>query len=312
LNISELEKVSGLRRTTIYHYVRVGLLSPQRVNGGTRAFYGKEHVARLEEIVRLRQMGLSVSEVRTLLATTKLDSAVPVDAAPEQPVDTRELILRVALRKFVARGYRGTRIADIIAESQVPGYTFYRFFSSKKELFVNVVELFFERSIENAENHLLSEPDPVMRHLYRVTSFLETRNVSPEMLTFLRAEALGTDEETRELLMRIYRTWASYHLRDLAPLTEPDKTAPNTNDELLAYAFIGVQESIAMRLAWDNQYSLEDCLWTSLQLMLAVRAIYLGPIDIAQEMEKYASRVRELAANPNIMGHALFIGGESN
>lgn len=65
-----------------------------------------------------------------------------------------------------------------------------------------------------------------------------------------------------------------------------------------------------MRLAWDSQYSLEDCLWTSLQLMLSVRAIYLGPIDISEEMAKYAPPVRELAANPNVMGHAVFIGGE--
>ena len=54
LTISELEQESGVPRSTIYYYVREGLLPPAQKAAASRAIYSDVYVALLGEIARLQ------------------------------------------------------------------------------------------------------------------------------------------------------------------------------------------------------------------------------------------------------------------
>jgi AcrR family transcriptional regulator/predicted DNA-binding transcriptional regulator AlpA len=299
LSISELEKISGLPRTTIYHYLKEGLLpAAQRVGGGP-AVYGEGHVARLKEIRSLKQDGLTLEEIgRRFEETGDPNGTDEVDLIARQVAETRRLILEDAARQFAAKGYRGTRMADVAASTGIGPLTLYRYFPAKRELFIEVVETLVERTLDYTESLILAEPDLVKRHMMRVIGFLGVRNISPEMLTFVRAEALGTDEATHELFQKTYRRLTRALLEDLAVLRSLGTTPPRTTDDMMAYALLGLLENSSMRLSWDEKYSVEDYLWTNLEAYLGIRAVYLERTTVKREIDTYASMVEELAAHP--------------
>jgi AcrR family transcriptional regulator len=301
LSISQLEESSGLPRSKIYYYCRVGLLPPGQKSGGSPALYGEEHLARLQEIIKFRQEGLSLAQVRERIHEKDFLAAPESNMIEEKTSETRNLILHTAARYFAASGYRGARIADIIAEAQLAPYAFYRHFESKRELFVEVVETFVEQKIHEVESVLATEPDPIVRHIFRTVSFLDLRSMSPEMLTFVRAESLGADEETRNLVLRTYRRLASHHWDELKLARSVGHPSAETRDELLAHAIVGAMENTSMRLSWDDQFSVEDFIWANLEVFLALRAVYLGPLDVAKEKKKYAELVHQLDQNPDWM-----------
>ena len=67
LTIGELETESGVSRSTIYYYVRAGLLPPAQKSSPTRAIYTDDHVVLLDEIRRLKQDGLDIRAIREQL-----------------------------------------------------------------------------------------------------------------------------------------------------------------------------------------------------------------------------------------------------
>lgn len=299
LTISELESASGFPRTTIYHYLKQGLLpTAQRVGGGP-AVYGDGHVARLAQIRALKEDGLTLAEIGMRFEETGDPNGTDeVDLVARQVAETRRLILEDAIRQFAMQGYSGARMADIAASTGVGPLTLYRYFPTKRELFIEVVETLVDRTLDYTESLVLAEPDLVKRHMMRVAGFLGVRNISPEMLTFVRAEALGTDEATRELFKKTYKRLTRALHQDLATLRASSSARPHTTDEMMAYALLGVLENSSMRLSWDQDYSVEDYLWTNLEAYLGIRLVYLDRAATKNETDIYAPMVKALAANP--------------
>jgi AcrR family transcriptional regulator len=283
----------------IYYYRREGLLPPGQKSGGSPAVYGDEHVLRLQEIVSLREEGLSLAQVRERLCGACQPPTAQTNMVEARANEIKSLLLDVAARHFAMYGYRGARISDIIAEAQLAPYSFYRNFDSKRALFVEVVETFVEKKIHEVEDFLASESDPVVRHILRTVAFLEKISMSPGMLTFIRAESLGADEATRDLVQQTYRSMASHHWDELKLMEGVGRPDPETRSELLAYAIVGVMENTSMRLSWDHDFSVEDYLWASLEVFLALRTLYVGPFDIGAEKKKYASLIHDLGENPD-------------
>src|ERR1700759_4511692 len=63
MKIAALEKRAGTRRSTIHHYMNLGLLPPCQVAGPKLHLFGEEHVAVLLEIRRLRERGLALRDI---------------------------------------------------------------------------------------------------------------------------------------------------------------------------------------------------------------------------------------------------------
>ncbi len=67
LQRAEIAKRTGCNLETVRYYEKVGLLpDPPRTQGGHRA-YGAEHERRLRFILRARELGFTLDEIRALL-----------------------------------------------------------------------------------------------------------------------------------------------------------------------------------------------------------------------------------------------------
>ena len=71
LTISFLAKASGLSRSTLLYYDRLGLLKPSGRSDAGYRLYAQADVKRLEEICLYRQIGIPLKEIRDLLDTTR-------------------------------------------------------------------------------------------------------------------------------------------------------------------------------------------------------------------------------------------------
>ncbi|MEM9089354.1 MAG: MerR family transcriptional regulator [Cyanobacteria bacterium P01_F01_bin.53] len=71
LKVGELAKQTGISVRSLHYYDEIGLLSPShRTEAGYR-LYTKTDVMRLQQIVSLRQIGLSLKQIQTCLAQSQ-------------------------------------------------------------------------------------------------------------------------------------------------------------------------------------------------------------------------------------------------
>lgn len=80
LTVGELARRTGLTVRTLHHWDTVGLLSPARRSDAGYRLYDAGDVARLQQIVSLRQLGWALDEIRACLERPGATLASTVDA----------------------------------------------------------------------------------------------------------------------------------------------------------------------------------------------------------------------------------------
>lgn len=96
LRIGDVAKLAGTTPRTIRYYEELGLLprAPERPSGGHR-LYSAEEVERLREVIRLKELlGVSLQELKDLLAAEEARAAVRAELRREDvaPARRRELL----------------------------------------------------------------------------------------------------------------------------------------------------------------------------------------------------------------------------
>jgi DNA-binding transcriptional MerR regulator len=67
-SIQEVAAVTGATSRTLRHYGQIGLLAPSRTGNGGLRFYDEDALVRLQRILLLRDLGLSLSAIAQVLA----------------------------------------------------------------------------------------------------------------------------------------------------------------------------------------------------------------------------------------------------
>src|ERR1700753_1714660 len=67
MRIGELATLAGVTPRTVRYYECLGLLPPGEREGGGEHYYSDETVARLRKIDQLKQLGLSLDEIRDVI-----------------------------------------------------------------------------------------------------------------------------------------------------------------------------------------------------------------------------------------------------
>src|SRR5687767_14569990 len=67
LKVGELARRTGLTIRTLHHYDELGLLKPSGHTESGHRLYTADDVARLQQVVSLRQLGFSLEEIRSCL-----------------------------------------------------------------------------------------------------------------------------------------------------------------------------------------------------------------------------------------------------
>jgi DNA-binding transcriptional MerR regulator len=78
LTISALARASGLSRSTLLYYDRLGLLRAARRSAANYRLYGAADAKRLEEICLHRQMGIPLKEISKLLLKSGTNASVEI------------------------------------------------------------------------------------------------------------------------------------------------------------------------------------------------------------------------------------------
>jgi len=296
LTIRELERASATPRSTIYYYVREGLLPTAQKAAASRAVYSETHLELLRQIGQLKEEGLSLGAIRKRLATQVASAgASEVDLVAEHAEQARRSILQAAARLFARKGYKRTRVVDIINEVGVTPPVFYSHFPSKQQLFVESFGVFVDWMRTFLEGRLQAEPDAAARDLARVHAYFGVQGLSPDLMRLVRSEALQEDGDVRKVVERSYKDMCRGTLEDLMKMREAGAKDLPALDELVAFALLGGVENIVMRASWDERYSTRDVLWTTLCVFLAVEAVYTGRVDLRERLSHYAHLVDELA-----------------
>ncbi len=71
--INKLAKLAGVSTRTLRYYDELGLLSPARISSNEYRIYGEKEINRLQQILFYRELGVSLEEIRTILASKDFD-----------------------------------------------------------------------------------------------------------------------------------------------------------------------------------------------------------------------------------------------
>lgn len=93
----EFARLTGVTVRTLHHYDRLGLLRPSRYSRAGYRLYRESDVARLEQIVGLKFIGFSLSEIKNILKSEHTDLAAALRRQREA-IEEKRSRLQLAIR----------------------------------------------------------------------------------------------------------------------------------------------------------------------------------------------------------------------
>ena len=309
MTISQLERESGVGRSTIYYYIAEGLLPPAQKASATRAIYDGRHLELLAEITELKAQGLGLREIQDRLAT-RIEAASDngVDLVARQTEETRTAILQAAARRFAKDGYEGTRINDVCRDVGITGQLLYSLFPSKRHLFIACYQVYYEWMNVQVAGPIEATDDSAARLAWRSGAGYGIQGFSPDMRAMAFLEASHAESEMRPFVRDIHEKLLAGMAEELARDRQPGANEGLFDDELVAYALLGALEIMQMRASWDERYSKKDLLRTLLAMYTAVRAAYQGRVDLTGDWEAVADLVDRLSNSTPQIGDITSVG----
>jgi DNA-binding transcriptional MerR regulator len=135
----EFAELTGVTVRTLHHYDRLGLLKPSRYSRAGYRLYRESDVARLEQIVALKFIGFSLSDIKTILGRGPFDLATTLRRQREAISEKRQR-LDLAIQAIQRAEY-------VIGSSSEPGW----------ETFVKIIEVINMQSDMNWSKKYYSE-----------------------------------------------------------------------------------------------------------------------------------------------------------
>ncbi len=259
LKISDLERITGVGRSTIHYYLREGLLSPPLRTGKTMAYYDAGHVEELRRIRDLQEEGYPLSLIREMRDSSR-GWREKNDPETSPSADKKAQIMEKAVEVFARKGYHNTRISDITRAAGLGHSTFYLYFPSKKAMFMECVDQVFQTMFSGVWEEIKHEENPLKRLRMRGVAVV---NYQPEFLDILHV-LHGTMEDDPRLeakRMEIYASVAKTVQRDINKAMK-EGLIPPVNAEVISYMLVGWLETAPLLLSEGKGYSVDDLLDT--------------------------------------------------
>jgi AcrR family transcriptional regulator/predicted DNA-binding transcriptional regulator AlpA len=253
MKIGDLSRISGISVSTLYDYLRSGLLPMPGKESPTKAYFGEIHIERLREIKSLKEKGLTLSEIRDHLGSNRdMDQG-----GKGTSDDVRIAIVDKALELFSKFHYENTKISDITEALDMGNGTFYRYFKSKEELFLDCLERLPRVLVpRDAWSEVGKETDFILRLKKRGYAML---NAFPSYIGILNYAKLSLGKNDLTLSAKAAECIKSLVRpleKDLKQAIEEGHVRP-VDAELCAYLLLGINETFGYLLLMNPQYSVE-------------------------------------------------------
>lgn len=265
--MSDLERITGVKRRTIHYYLQEGLLSPPKRTGKTMAYYGTTHINELMRIRELRNEGYPIALIKEAMRGGKPETTQAVNIAGIKSDRKRQLIDK-AVGVFTRKGYNQTKISDITSAVGVGQSTFYIYFPSKKALFIECVDQVFDAMFKDVWEEIKNEKNPIQRLRKRYEVVTKSHPQFIDMLQVLRMAVEDDprlDAKRREIYASVYDTVK----HDIDGAVEMGLIHPKPSDrdiELMSHIFVGFLETAHFILTMYPQYSEDDLIDALLEI----------------------------------------------
>ncbi|MFH0915463.1 MAG: MerR family transcriptional regulator [bacterium] len=288
LTIANLERVTGVPRTTIHYYLRLGLLPRPQKTATSRSLYTDDHVKILEAIGELKRAGHSLVEIeRELEHRVGQANESRVDLVAQEHERMHNRILAAATQEFAAKGYKSTHVTTIMKKLGITASVFYGHFPSKRRLIAECVSVMIDWSLAYGDPKRDSVEDPAERLMWLVFASFHVFELGSTALALVRVEKTQDDSELREPIEAAHAGVVQRIARDLVEGLPDGAKPPVVPDELVAHSLFGAYEQTVFRAYSDKKYSRRDLLRTHLWLFLAIQAARKGEIDIDSRLSRY-------------------------
>lgn len=158
---------------------------------------------------------------------------------------TRALLVKAARAVFEERGYEETRIGDITAAADVAHGTFYTYFSSKHELFREVVALLVADFQAEAHSQPATGDDPLSRIERANRGYLRAYRRNARMMGVLEQAAI-LDPEVREIRIDARRHWVIRAEKEFRRWQDGGLMSPDIDPYYAACALGGMVDRFAL------------------------------------------------------------------
>jgi len=275
MRISELSEVAGFSKSTIHHYVKIGLLPPPSRARTNLYLYDETHLLGLERIRRLKETeNLSLEQVKEALERDPMitdgessftRTAFRKGREYSQPQVTPSLhdvkrleILDEAIMLFSKLGYDAVKVSDITDALHMGKGTFYLYFKNKRELFRSCFKR-LDFLIEPLElrDEIRYEKNFFNKARQRWLGFNEKFATFRGILSLLRTACMSDEKDVRENAAIAYTAWIEPFNKDIEQALKQG-IIRHVDAELATYLLLGMGESLSFRLSLDSRYSPED------------------------------------------------------
>jgi AcrR family transcriptional regulator len=283
MKIAEFERATSVPRSTIHHYLNLGLLPPPVTRGPRLHLYGEEHQERVREIGRLREQGLSLKTIAARMARRSVRSPSAA-AAPEKATERatraksepsskggalRDAILDAAVPLFMEQGYDNLHMSHVARAVGIGKATLYLHFGSKADLFMNCLDRLAEAA-ESLDIHslLLDTASQRSTDELRAAAFVARFDSYRMMVSALASAAYGKDEAIAARARSAFRRIALSVEPWVRQSIEEGRIRP-MDTELLAYMIWGALMAVGARMALaDGRYTLDEALGIYFDFMI--------------------------------------------
>ena len=170
----------------------------------------------------------------------------------------KQQIIDKAVELFSKSGFVRTRISDIADAVGLGKATFYFYFRSKKDLFMECADRLITIIVpEEAWDDIRNEPDYITKQRKRGIAFLKAFPNFSGILNSLRISLRGNDPKLAEKARDTFRTLARPAIKDLRRAVR-DGIAREIDEDLFGYFILGTAESLGYALMMDSRYTIEE------------------------------------------------------
>ncbi len=170
----------------------------------------------------------------------------------------RQELLRAAAAVFARRGYERAKVAEIAEQAHVATGTFYLYFPSKEECFLDLVAQLYEIVLARVARARHGAPDVLRKLEASIAAVLETFEEERDLASVVLLQGSGSLPQMAERLRSVEQHLAALLGEDLHEAGAVGLIAPG-DSELRAHLVIGaMREALLYRLRHQGAPQAQD------------------------------------------------------
>jgi AcrR family transcriptional regulator len=213
------------------------------------------------------------------------------------PEQRREEVIEVAAAVFAEKGYRAANITDIVERAGIGRGTFYLYFDSKQDVFLEIIERYFsgfEELLATNQKKLASaitaKENAVLVWRQNMLEILRYHHDNPDLTSVVYRDALGSDEHFSARVDELSAT-ARRELRKDFELLEASGLLRKSNLEVVTNLILGSVIYVIMEnVVKEKQPDLEAI--ADEMIEYHIRALIRDDPEVRQEAAKWRGSKR--------------------